>query len=284
MGRDINKWPVFIKTAAITKKIMNTNFLKTFGLYEKDVWVVGGAGYLGQATVELLHSAGAKVLCIDIEDRSRNFIESLSDNSNLSAATLNTRDIERSKHFVLEQLSNRGVPDGLIDLSYASTAKGFDELSAAEFDEVNHGGITASFILSREVGNAMKTKKLGSIVLFSSMYGSVSPDPKVYEAPMNVNPIEYGVNKAAIIQMTRYLAVHYGKDNVRCNCISPGPFPSPSVQQLYPEFVGRLVSKVPMGRIGEPQEVAGAAVFLISDAASFITGQNLFVDGGWTSW
>jgi NAD(P)-dependent dehydrogenase (short-subunit alcohol dehydrogenase family) len=116
------------------------------------------------------------------------------------------------------------------------------------------------------------------------MYGSVSPDPRVYEAPMNVNPVEYGVGKAGIIQLTRYLAVHYGKFNVRCNCISPGPFPNPNVQQQHPEFVARLANKVPMGRVGSAEEIAGAATFLVGNGATFITGQNLFVDGGWTAW
>jgi NAD(P)-dependent dehydrogenase (short-subunit alcohol dehydrogenase family) len=263
---------------------MENDFLQLYGLKGKDVWVLGAAGYLGQAIVKVLNEAGAKVLCIDIDDRAKNLVDSFPENSNLSAATLNTRDTDKSKSFVLEQISDRGVPDGMIDLSYASTTKDFDDLSAEEFNIVNHGGLTATFILSREVGNAMKTKKSGSIVLFSSMYGSVSPDPKIYEAPMNVNPIEYGVSKAGIIQMTRYLAVHYGKDNIRCNCISPGPFPNPSVQKWHPDFVARLANKVPLGRVGTPREVAGASVFLLSDAASYITGQNLFVDGGWTSW
>ena len=101
---------------------------------------------------------------------------------------------------------------------------------------------------------------------------------------MNKNPVEYGVAKAGLQQMTRYLAVHWGRAGVRCNCISPGPFPPPDVQRDMPQFIERLARKTPLGRIGQAPEMAGAVVFLLSDAASYITGQNLQVDGGWTVW
>jgi NAD(P)-dependent dehydrogenase (short-subunit alcohol dehydrogenase family) len=114
------------------------------------------------------------------------------------------------------------------------------------------------------------------------MYGSVSPDPHIYEKPMNPNPVEYGVGKAGIQQLARYLAVHYGPRGVRCNAISPGPFPNPNIQRDQPAFIERLSQKVPLGRVGQSPEIAGAVAFLVSDAATFITGQNLAVDGGWT--
>ncbi len=255
-----------------------------FSLKEKDIWVIGGAGYLGQATVRLLLEAGAKVLCVDLEDRAENFVRSVADNKHLTAATLDIRDGEGIKQFVSRQVKERGAPDGLVILTFGSTSRDFDKLTGQEFDEVNHTGLTSTFLLIREVGTAMEKSGRGNIVLFSSMYGSVSPDPRVYEAPMNVNPIEYGVGKAGIVQMTRYIAVHWAGKGIRCNCISPGPFPNPSVQKNHPEFVERLKQKVPMGRIGKPEEVGGTVVFLLTEAAGYITGQNIFVDGGWTTW
>ena len=123
-----------------------------------------------------------------------------------------------------------------------------------------------------------------SMIFFASMYGLVAPDPRVYHPPMNPNPIEYGVGKAGVVQMTKYLAVSWGERGIRVNAIAPGPFPSTAVQQQHPEFVDRLARKVPLGRIGRQEEIAGTVVFLAAAASSFLNGATLGVDGGWTAW
>jgi NAD(P)-dependent dehydrogenase (short-subunit alcohol dehydrogenase family) len=116
------------------------------------------------------------------------------------------------------------------------------------------------------------------------MYGKLSPDPSIYGPKYNVNPVDYGVAKAGILQMVRYQAVMLGRKGVRVNSIIPGPFPNPAGQGADKEFVDKLSKKVPLGRVGKAKEIAGAVVFLASDASSFITGTEIVIDGGWTIW
>ena len=118
----------------------------------------------------------------------------------------------------------------------------------------------------------------------ASMYGLVSPDLRVYENAASTNPPFYGAAKAALLQLSRYLACELAKDNIRVNALCPGPFPCPSVKEANPEFIKKLENRVPLGRIGIAEELKGPVVFLASDDSSYVTGSTLNVDGGWTAW
>ena len=113
------------------------------------------------------------------------------------------------------------------------------------------------------------------------MYGVVGSYPDAYQDIAPASPVAYHALKGGIVQMTRHLAVYWARDQVRVNCLSPGPFPS---DKAPAEMVERLKTKSPMQRMGRPDELKGAVVFLASDASSYMTGQNLLIDGGWTAW
>ena len=114
------------------------------------------------------------------------------------------------------------------------------------------------------------------------MYGIISPDFLIYdEHPEFFNSAQYGASKAAVIQLTRYYANYLASKNIRVNCITPGPFPSEQVQKTD-AFIKKLVNKVPLKRIGKPEDLNGTLLLLASEASSFITGQNIIIDGGWT--
>lgn len=254
-------------------------------LHGKSIWVFGGAGYLGQAVTRSLHAAGSTVLCVDQDGRAEEFVRYAELRDRVTPVAFDVRKDDRIPTFVSEQIRRGGVPDGVVNMTFQSTAKALEDLSGEEFDEASHTNLTSTFLLSREIADAMiAEKRPGSFVLFSSMYGMVVPDPGVYQAPMVKNPVEYGVGKAGIIQLTRYLSVHYGRQRIRVNCVSPGPFPNATVQGSDPDFISRLAAKTPLGRIGQPDEIASVVCFLLSSASSYITGINVPVDGGWTVW
>ena len=114
------------------------------------------------------------------------------------------------------------------------------------------------------------------------MYGVVGSYPDAYEGICDASPVGYHALKGGIVHMTRHLAAYWASDNIRVNCLSPGPFPNP--ESAPAAMVERLCEKLPMKRMGINHELKGVIVFLASDASSYMTGQNLIIDGGWTAW
>lgn len=260
------------------------SFVSPFDLRGSDIWLVGGAGYLGTATAKLLAAHGARMLCADLGRRAYEMVLRENLGASVTPETLEAADSKSVQRFFSTQLATRGVPHGLVVMTYKSFPQSLDDLSPSEFDAANCVGLTSTFIMAREAGHAMASQGRGSIVLFSSMYGTVAPDPAMYPPPHHPNSIEYGVGKAGIQQMARYLGVHFALRNVRCNAISPGPFPFVADQEKHPELMERIQKRCPMGRVGKSEEIAGAVLFLLSQASTYVTGHNLAVDGGWTAW
>ena len=257
-----------------------------FDLSGKVALVAGGAGYLGAPLCGKLAEQGAAVMVAD-KDRARakaavEDVRARVSRARIKAVYLDVAEEASIESVVAETCEEFGGLHVMVNAACAAAGKLVEELKAGEFDAASRVNLTGAFLLARKAAGAMRNG--GSIIMFSSMYGVVSPDPRIYDPPQKPNPIEYGVAKAGIIQMVRYLAVHWAPRNVRVNAVVPGPFPRTEVQQANPGFIPKLAAKVPLGRIGQPEEIAGPVVFLASDEASYVTGHALIVDGGWTAW
>lgn len=252
----------------------------------KNFVLVGGFGFLGLPVTRLLLDQGARVWVLGRTPEED--IEFKKDWSSRAASYVQC-DITNDQDVVSfsEQLKADNVTlHGLVNLAWAGKKSSLNEVSrrdwAAELDVL----LTSPFFFIRTLLPFFDPKQSdwNSIVNVSSMYGVVSPDFRIYGKEKQVNPPTYGAAKAGLLQLTRYLAVFLAPEGVRVNSVTPGPFPFPSLLETEPEFIERLAERVPMGRVGRPEEVAGAVVFLLSSKASYITGANIPIDGGWTSW
>lgn len=138
--------------------------------------------------------------------------------------------------------------------------------------------MNSMFYVSQQVLQHMKENKSGSIVNMTSIYGVVGNDPTLYEGTAISAPAAYSAIKGGLVNLTRYLASHYGMHGIRINALSPGGI----YDNQDPKFVNAYESRVPMRRMGTPSDIAPVVEFLLSDKSKYITGQNIIVDGGWT--
>lgn len=264
----------------------NPSVLDLFSLKGKVAIVTGGcSGWLGSAMSEALAEVGATVVVTSRNaEQAEKFAKTLPGEGHIGLG-FSQGDTDTIPGFVAEVVKRLGRVDVLVNNAYGGTGPDIDNSTAEDFDKAYHTGVTAYFLLAREVVHHLRERKApGSIINIASMYGVVASYPSAYkDLPVNSPPNYHGL-KGGLVHLGRHLAAYWAADNVRVNTISPGPFPKPHQIAQMPEFISRLEEKVPLGRMGLPHELKGAVVLLASDAGSYITGQNLLIDGGWTAW
>jgi NAD(P)-dependent dehydrogenase (short-subunit alcohol dehydrogenase family) len=257
---------------------------KLFDLTSRVALVTGASGYLGSAMAAALAEAGCRVVVASRKLKTARTVAAslggVQAGRHLAVAIDHLDESSIQKGFA-DALKQAGRIDILVNNGHEILAADWRTVTGAQFNR-QLANATGYFLLARLTrDHAVKHKRPASIIMLGSMYGLVGSYPDVYQRGQAANPAAYQTLKAGVMQLTRHLAVYWAKDQVRVNCLSPGPFPAPGAP---PRLLRRLKAKSPMGRMGQPHEVKGAVVFLASDASSYVTGHNLVVDGGWTAW
>lgn len=261
--------------------------LSIFSLKGKRALVTGASGYLGSSMALILAKAGAHVLVNSrSHGRANNLVNEITEKGySAESAVFDVTSEEEVNKFILD---NASIPlNILINNAYFGGSGNIELSEAKQYSESYDITILSAHRLIKSLLPNLRLAVIecgdASIINISSMYGVVSPDQRIYDSKNVINPPFYGASKAALISLTKYVACEFGKESIRTNCVLPGPFPSKEAQKNT-DFINRLSSKVPMGRIGQSHEIEGPILFLASQASSFVNGSNLIVDGGWTCW
>jgi NAD(P)-dependent dehydrogenase (short-subunit alcohol dehydrogenase family) len=270
-----------------------------FDLTGKIVVITGGAGFLGQKHAEAVAEFGAIPVLVDLDpERLAAALERLEPDFPKRTVAL-TADITREDQVqtaCAEVLRRFGKVDVLINnaannpkvdaASRVQNASRLENFPLEQWAADLAVGLTGSFLCSKHFGPALAAQGGGSIINISSDLGIIAPNQNLYkqdglpEEGQSVKPVTYSVVKTGLIGLTRYLATYWAERGVRCNAICPG-----GVQDGQgPEFLERIRPLIPMARLARPDELKGAVVFLASEAASYVTGALIVVDGGRSVW
>ena len=260
---------------------------KLFRMDGRVVVVNGGAGRIGSQMCLALGDAGATVVVLDLDaDRANAVAESVRADAGGKAIAIATdsSDSDSLNAALAQTISDAGNPYGLINATQYR-GSGFYGSDPADhpidaWEQVFKVNVTGVLMACQTFGKAMIENGGGSIVNLSSTYGVVSADPRIYgESGVN-SPISYAGSKSAILNMTRYLAIHWREKNIRVNTLIPGGV----FDNQGKEFVENYCARTPLGRMAKADEYQGATLFMLSDASSYMTGATVTVDGGWTAW
>lgn len=261
-----------------------------FKLNEKNILITGGNGHLGKAMCEALAEYGANLIIVSKNNmKNEELCKYLTEKyKNKNESFYLDLEVAENVAKVIDSIIEKYKKiDILINNSYFGAGGKFHEMSYENWRKGIQGSLDITFLCTQTILKNMLQYNKGKIINISSMYGVVSPDVfelyKGEECEKYYNPINYGSGKAGIIQFTKYIAAVYGKEGITCNCISPGTFPNEEVQKNK-IFIERLIKKVPLRRIGKPEDLKGAIVFLCSESSNYVNGHNLVIDGGWTIW
>lgn len=258
------------------------NYLDKFSLKNKVAFVTGGAGLLGTEVVKALSDAGAKVVVLDINKEAGEKVVQKLKSKKVTFEVFDITDLDNADKAIERLQKKYNRIDVFVNAAYPRTSdwgKRVEELSVDSWRKNVDMHLNSYSWISRKVCLLMKEQKSGSLINFGSIYGALGNDFTVYDGTDMTSPMAYSAIKGGIINLGRYLASYFGKYNVRVNTVCPGGI----FDSQNETFVKNYSKKTPLKRMGNPQEIASAVLFLASDASSYVTGTALMVDGGWTA-
>lgn len=250
--------------------------------------VTGGSGYYGKPISAALAEAGATVvLASRDESRCEAVAMALRQKKfNAQGMALNLASEESINAFTRRVTKAYGRIDILVNNAVSREGYGdLEELTKEGWEKAQAINATGLMLITRSVIPVMHAQRSGSIINIGSIQGVVGPNFPVYGETGMSSPLNYTYDKWGMVGFTKWVANYYGKFNIRANCISPGGY-GPGVAQDIGEneFTENYKRLTPLGRFAEDDDIKGPVVFLASRASAYITGHNLLVDGGWTSW
>ena len=277
---------------------MNLTRDSIFSLEGKTAVLTGASGFLGRTFAEALLANGARVVALGRSERLEPEVKKWAErfgNNRIRSSRVDMYDLPALGDCLDKIAAEEERLDILVNNAHELGPKtGFNvpegSLEEGSYDQWMRnltGGIYWPALSVQKLGKRMQEARRGSIINISTMYAVVAPNPQLYAGTKFMNPPGYSASKAAMLSFTRYIAAFWGPHGIRANAILPGPFSNtedagPNAVNASDPFVERLKARTCLGRTGKPHELAGALVFLASDASSYVTGQGLLVDGGWT--
>ena len=274
--------------------------LPKFDLSGKSALITGGAGLLGKEHALALLEVGANVVLWDVnKENLMRVTNELSKDFSEQSVTMSVVDISKEEEVdnAYKELDRQGIAisilinNAAINPKYTSGINGtvFSRVENLTVDDWNYQvsvGLTGAFICSKYFGSKMAASNSGIILNISSDLSIISPDQRIYkvsgidENSQLVKPITYSVIKSGLVGMTKYLATYWSANGVRVNALSPGGV----YEEQNSDFVKKISELIPLGRMAKSNEYRSAVQFLCSDASSYMTGQNIVIDGGRSVW
>lgn len=271
-----------------------TGFKDLFDLSGRTAVITGGCGILGRRFAEGLAEFGAKVAVLDLDEQA----------TQTAASELSSRHAGRAKGYACDITQPDAIrrvadlveadlgPVSILLNNAASKTRDVDAFfapveafSLETWREIMAVNLDGMFNVAQVFGARMAERRYGCIVQTASIYGLMAPDQRIYEGSEYLGraintPAVYTASKAGVIGLTKHLATYWGARGVRVNTLTPGGVESGQNDT----FKQRYGARVPLGRMARADEMVGAMLFLVSDAASYVTGQNIAVDGGLSAW